>query len=96
MGETIQRDEQILGKAIPLSGNMYTSSASCRATFVPPRENTEAWTPVHVSNPVAANFRGVHFLRTYGRLAPGINIEQARAEMKVVDAEPRRAVSRRQ
>src|SRR3984893_11764270 len=55
------------------------------ATFVSPRDNTEAWTPVHVSNPVAAKFRGVHFLRTYGRLAPGVTIEQARGEMQLVD-----------
>ena len=79
------RDVQILGKAIPLSGNMYTVIGVMPTTFVPPRENTEAWTPVHVSNPVAANFRGVHFLRTYGRLAPGVTIEQARAEMQVID-----------
>src|ERR1041384_3703822 len=79
------RDVQILGKAIPLSGNMYTIIGVMPATFVTPRVNTEAWTPVHVSNPVAANFRGVHFLRTHGRLAPGVTIEQARAEMQVVD-----------
>jgi len=79
------RDEQILGKAIPLSGNMYTIIGVMPVGFATPRENTEAWTPVHVSNPVAANFRGVHFLRTYGRLAPGVTIEQARAEMQVVD-----------
>ncbi|HEU4933378.1 MAG TPA: ABC transporter permease [Pyrinomonadaceae bacterium] len=79
-------DEQILGKAIPLSGNMYTVIGVMPATFIPTRENTEAWTPVHVSNPLAANFRGVHFLRTIGRLAPGVTIEQARTEMKVIDA----------
>src|SRR5215211_3304945 len=78
-------DEQILGKAIPLSGNMYTIIGVMPATFVTPGVNTEAWTPVHVSNPVAANFRSVHFLRTYGRLAPGVTIEQARAEMQVID-----------
>lgn len=79
-------DEQILGKAIPLSGDTYTIVGVMPASFVTPRDNTEAWTAVHVSNPVAANFRGVHFLRTYGRLAPGVNIEQARNEMKVIDA----------
>jgi putative ABC transport system permease protein len=78
-------DEQIVGKAIPLSGNMYTIIGVMPATFYTPRVNTEAWTPVHVSNPVAANFRGVHFLQTYGRLAPGVTVEQARAEMQVVD-----------
>src|ERR1041384_817012 len=79
------RDEQIIGKTIPLSGDVYTVIGVMPAGFVTPRVETEAWTPVHVSNPVAANFRGVHFLRTYGRLAPGVTIEQARAEMRVID-----------
>jgi putative ABC transport system permease protein len=79
------RDEQIVGKTIPLSGDFYIIIGVMPAAFVTPRVETEAWTPVHVSNPVAANFRGVHFLRTYGRLAPGVTIEQARAEMQVVD-----------
>jgi putative ABC transport system permease protein len=79
------RDEQILGKTIPLSGDVYTIIGVMPENFVTPRVETEAWTPVHVSNPVAANFRGVHFLRTYGRLAPGVTFEQARAEMTVVD-----------
>jgi len=78
-------DQQIIGKTIPLSGNVYTVIGVMPAGFASPRDNAEAWTPVHISNPVAANFRGVHFLRTYGRLAPGITIEQARAEMQLVD-----------
>src|ERR1051325_9038607 len=78
-------DAEIIGKAIPLSGDMYTVIGVMPETFVTPRDSTEAWTPVHVSNPVAANFRGVHFLKTYGRLAPGITIDQARAEMRVID-----------
>jgi putative ABC transport system permease protein len=78
-------DLQILGKTIPLSGNVYTIVGVMPEGFASPRDNIEAWTAVHVSNPVAANFRGVHFLRTYGRLAPGVSLEQARAEMQVID-----------
>ncbi len=78
-------DQQILGKAIPLSGNSYTIIGVMPAGFDTPRENTEAWVPVRVANPIAANFRGVHFLRTYGRLAAGVSVEQARAEMQVID-----------
>ena len=79
------RDAQIVGKTIPLSGNVYTVIGVMPASFIAPRDNTEAWTPVHVSNPLAANFRGVHFLRTYGRLAEGVSLDQARAEMTVID-----------
>lgn len=78
-------DPQIVGKSIPLSGNVYTIVGVMPEGFASPRDNTEAWTPVHVSNPVAANFRGVHFLRTYARLAPGVSLEQALAEMQVID-----------
>ncbi|HSE25465.1 MAG TPA: ABC transporter permease [Pyrinomonadaceae bacterium] len=78
-------DSQIVGRTMPLSGNVYTIIGVMPASFVSPRDNTEAWTPVHVSNPVAANFRGVHFLRTYGRLAAGVTLEQARAEMRLID-----------
>ena len=78
-------DPQIIGRTMPLSGNVYTIIGVMPASFVSPRDNTEAWTPVHVSNPVAANFRGVHFLRTYARLAPDVTLEQARAEMRLID-----------
>ena len=78
-------DPEIIGKTIPLSGNVYTIIGVMPESFASPRDNTEAWTPVHVSNPVAANFRGVHFLRTYGRLAAGVSLEQALAEMRVID-----------
>ena len=79
------RDEQIVGKTIPLSGNSYTVIGVMPPSFKSPRENVEAWTPVHISNPVAANFRGVHFLRTYGRLAPGVTLQQASAELRLID-----------
>jgi putative ABC transport system permease protein len=78
-------DPQIVGKSIPLSGNVYTIIGVMPDGFASPRDNTEAWTPVHVSNPVAADFRGVHFLRTYARLRPGVTVEQALAEMQVID-----------
>lgn len=78
-------DSQILGKTIPLSGNVYTVIGVMPAGFKSPRENAEAWTPVHISNPVAANFRSVHFLRTYARLTPGVTLPEASAEMRLID-----------
>ena len=78
-------DENIIGKSIPLSGNSYTVIGVMPAGFKSPRETVEAWTPVHVSNPLGANFRGVHFLRTYARLAPSVTLQQAGAEMRIID-----------
>src|SRR5439155_3268555 len=78
-------DQAIVGKTIPLSNNVYTVIGIMPAGFSSPRDNAEGWTPVHISNPVAANFRGVHFLRTHARLAPGVTIEQARTEMRLID-----------
>ena len=78
-------DPQIVGKTIPLSGNVYTVIGVMPASFVSPRNNSEAWTPLHVSEPSAAEDRGVHFLRTYARLAAGMTLDQARAEMQVID-----------
>jgi putative ABC transport system permease protein len=78
-------DPDIAGKTIPLSGNVYTIIGVMPEGFVSPGDNAESWTPVFVSNPVAAKFRGVHFLRSYGRLAPGVTVEQARGEMQSID-----------
>ena len=78
-------DPEIVGKTIPLSGNVYTVIGIMPAGFNSPADNSESWSPVHVSNALAASFRSVHFLRTYGRLAPGVTIDQARAEMQLID-----------
>src|SRR5947209_2868241 len=57
---------------------------------MPPQFNTigedlDIWAALRVVNPLAAQFRGVHFLRTYLRLKPGATIEQARAELANID-----------
>jgi putative ABC transport system permease protein len=78
-------DAQVVGKAIRLSGNVYSIIGVMPAGFGAPRNNSEAWMPLHVTNPLAANFRGVHFLQASARLAPGVTLEQARTEMQLID-----------
>lgn len=78
-------DQNIVGKTLPLSGNVYTIIGVMPAGFVAPENNTDAWAPVQVSSPLAAKFRSVHFLRTYGRMAEGVTLDQALAEMRVID-----------
>ncbi len=78
-------DPNIVGKEIPLNGNPYTIIGVMPRNFVSPREKVEAFAPVNVANPLAAAYRGVHFMRTYAKLAPGVSLEQAQAEMQVID-----------
>lgn len=78
-------DPDILGKTIPLSGEIYTVIGVMPQGFKAPRDASESWAPLHVANPLAAAYRGVHFLHTYLRLKPGVNLSQALGEMAVID-----------
>jgi putative ABC transport system permease protein len=86
-------DRSVVGKAIPLSGNSYVVIGVLPAEFElpqavtsgPPPRPPELFVPLRVANPVAAQFRGVHFLRTYWRLKHDVTIEQARTEMAAID-----------
>lgn len=78
-------DANIIGQTMQLSGNSYTVIGVMPADFVMPTEVPDLWAPVRVVNPLAAQFRGVHFLRTYLRLKPGVSLNQALAEMEGID-----------
>ncbi|MEN3332597.1 MAG: putative transport system permease protein [Blastocatellia bacterium] len=78
-------EANVLGKSMPLSGNSYTVIGVLPADFHMPREQADLWASVRVANPVAAQFRGVHFLRTYLRLKAGATINDAQAEMATID-----------
>jgi putative ABC transport system permease protein len=77
-------DRGIVGKTVMLSGNSYTVVGVMPPDFKSPRGETEAWAPVHVVSAGAA-YRGVHFLRTYARLKPGVIVAQAQSEMGAID-----------
>jgi putative ABC transport system permease protein len=79
-------DVGVIGKPIQLSGNSYTVIGVMPAEFVMPTEVPDLWGSVRVVNPIAARFRGVHFLRNYLRLKPGVTLAQAQAEMESIDA----------
>lgn len=76
----------MIGKPIQLSGNSYTVIGIMPADFVMPTEVPDLWAAVRVVNPIAARFRGVHFLRNYLRLKPGVTLSQAQTEMESIDA----------
>jgi len=76
-----------IGKSIPLSGNSYTIVGVMPVEFSTPifGKFVGVWASVKVVNPVAAKFRGVHFLRTCLRLRQGISVAQARSEFEGID-----------
>jgi putative ABC transport system permease protein len=78
-------DPGVIGRAMPLSGNSYTVIGVLPADFRMPREQPDVWAAVRVANPVASQFRGVHFLRTYLRLKPGVTINEAQSEIEAID-----------
>jgi putative ABC transport system permease protein len=78
-------DPGVIGKTVRLSGANYTVVGVTPAGFKTPRDETDAWFPVQVVNPLAASYRGVHFLRVYARLKPGVTIAQAQSEMSAID-----------
>jgi putative ABC transport system permease protein len=72
-------DPSIVGKTITLDQASYTVVGVMPATHQYPSD-FDVWTPLVVS-PQAAHSRERTFLRIVGRLAPGVTIEQARAEL---------------
>jgi putative ABC transport system permease protein len=79
-------DPNVLGRAVELSGRSYTVVGVLPAGFKLPQDDVELYVPLQVANPVAAPHRGVHFLRTYARLAPGATVESAQAELDAINA----------
>ncbi|HSF22762.1 MAG TPA: ABC transporter permease, partial [Blastocatellia bacterium] len=78
-------DAGVIGKTIPLSGNSYAVIGVMPRDFRMPQQEPDLWAAVRVANPVAAKFRGVHFLRTFLRLKKDATLDQARAEMEGID-----------
>lgn len=78
-------DSAILGKSVRLSGNSYTVIGVLPREFWMPGRSVDVLVSLRVVSPLAAKFRGVHFLHTYFRLKPGVAAAQASAEMASVD-----------
>jgi putative ABC transport system permease protein len=74
-----------IGKTILLGGNSYAVIGVMPADFAPPAEHVDVFISLWIGYPEAAAYRGVHFMRTYWRLKPGVTLWQAQAEMAAID-----------
>jgi len=76
-------DTNIVGQSITLNSEPFTVVGVQRPkTFFPDRE-TQIWRPLAFS-PDQLNSRHAHNYLVYGRLKPGVALEQARAEMNLI------------
>ncbi|MGC1486127.1 MAG: ABC transporter permease [Candidatus Acidiferrum sp.] len=78
-------DPQVLGKTVTLTGNDYTVIGVMPAGFAPPEEHADVYVSLWVAYPEAAPYRGVHFMRNYWRLKPGVTLAQAQADISSID-----------
>jgi putative ABC transport system permease protein len=78
-------DHQVLGKPIEINGDRYQIVGVMPDGFAFPDKGTEIWAPLALTLRGRGN-RGGFFLSVIGRLKPGINKEQARAEMSAIGA----------
>lgn len=78
-------DPGIVGRSVTVAGQSYTVLGVTAPDFQPPRGTMEAFAPIHVFYPNAAVSRGAHLLRAYARLRPGVSVEQAQSELRVID-----------
>src|SRR6202012_1549345 len=79
--EFLGADPNVLGRSLTLNGYRYTVIGVMPATFALPEDETDVFVSLWVAYPEAAPFRGVHFMRTYWRLIPGVTLDQAQADL---------------
>ena len=84
------RDPSILGKSISLNGDPYYVVGIMPAKFISPGNDGETalWIPLQQQiRPDRMLWRDQRFLEVVGRLRPGVNIQQARADMNRIAAQ---------
>ncbi|HYL61088.1 MAG TPA: ABC transporter permease [Candidatus Methylomirabilis sp.] len=81
----LDSDPNAVGKVITLSGFDYTVIGVMPSGFTPPREHPDIYVSLWVAYPEAAPYRGVHFMRNYWRLKPGVTLAQAQEDMFAID-----------
>lgn len=76
-------DGKVIGRKVLLSDEPFTVIGVMRPEFSFPNRRTEIWTPVAFT-PADLAQRSSHFLMCVARLKPGVTVEQASAEMRVI------------
>ncbi|MBA2303767.1 MAG: ABC transporter permease, partial [Acidobacteria bacterium] len=79
-------DPTILGRSVPLNGLGTTVIGVMPDEFMYPRPTTRVWLPLRI-DPANPGGRSSHSIHAIGRLAPGVDIVAARAELQTLMAD---------
>jgi putative ABC transport system permease protein len=79
-----QADPNIVGRWITLEGVDREVVGVMPADFRFPSPKTELWVPLHLDPRNTGDYWGDSYMALIGRLRPGANLEQARAELKTM------------
>jgi len=78
-------DRSIIGKSIFLDARPYIVIGVLPASFIYPDPRTELWLPVYHEKPAAQmHSLGSHVFYVWARLAPGVTLRQAYAELDAI------------
>ena len=83
-------DPALVGKTVRLEGEPYRVVGVMPRSFRFPEEGPDAWVPLTLPANVSTQ-RGAHYLDVVARLAPGVTLPQAAAEMRGIAATLERA-----
>jgi predicted permease len=75
-------DSSLVGQPISIDGRAYTVAGVMPPRFFLPGSPAEVWTPLSLAS--ASPDHGNRYLRVLGRLAPGVPLDRARAELDVI------------
>ena len=78
-------DATVVGQSVRLDGSVYTVVGVMPPDFLFPTRTVDLWTPL-TFEPDAYEDRNNNYLQVVGRLAPGVSLEQARAELDTIAA----------
>jgi putative ABC transport system permease protein len=76
-------DPALVGKPLTLNGEPHTVVGVMPKGFEFPTREDELWVPIAFTQQQAAS-RGNHYLEVIARLKPGVELEQAQAEMSTI------------
>ena len=83
-------EQTAVGRVLLLGGKPYTVAGVMPEAFEVPRAVADMWLPFQVVAAEAAPARGAHLLRSFARLAPGVTLASARAELDAIAVELKR------